>query len=519
VPRSQNLSRTRTAIAEKVKSLAELSALCQRERARGRRVVQCHGVFDLLHPGHIRHFEAARGEGDLLVVTVTPDRFVNKGPGRPVFNERLRAESVAALAAVDYVAITESPTAVDAIRALQPAVYVKGSDYADAGADLTGKIEEERDAVEAHGGRLHFTTEITFSSTGLLNVHFDVYPEEAQAFLREFRSRYSADDVIGALKRLSTLRVLVLGDAIIDEYHYVQSMGKSPKELLVTTRYLRDERFAGGILACANHIAGFCDHVDLVTVLGARDSHADFVRANLRPNVTPYLFVRPDTGTVIKRRFVEQAFLNKMFEVAFLDDTELPAEVSDQVRGHLARTVEQYDLVLVADYGHGVMTRDLVLLLASDARFLAVNAQTNSANAGYNLITKYPRVDYVCIDEPEVRLALHDRRGPMEDIIRRIAKDLTATRVAITRGHHGSTTYAEHEGFFDVPVLSRQVVDRIGAGDAYLSVTAPCAAAGYPMDLVAFVGNAVGALAVRIIGNRTPVEPVPLFKFITALLK
>jgi sugar/nucleoside kinase (ribokinase family) len=107
----------------------------------------------------------------------------------------------------------------------------------------------------------------------------------------------------------------------------------------------------------------------------------------------------------------------------------------------------------------------------------------------------------------------------MEHIIRQVTKDLTARRVAITRGHHGSMTYDEHEGVRAVPVLSREIVDRIGAGDAYLAITAPCAAAGYPMDLVGFIGNAVGALAVRIIGNRTPVEPVPLFKFITALLK
>jgi rfaE bifunctional protein nucleotidyltransferase chain/domain len=503
----------------KIKTLDELAAALERERARGRRVVLCHGVFDLLHPGHIRHLEAARRHGDLLVVTITPDRFVNKGPGRPVFNQRLRAESVAALASVDHVAITESPTAVDAIRRFCPAVYVKGSEYADAAADLTGMIDDERVAVEAGGGRVYFTNEITFSSSNLLNVHFDVYPEEAQAFLREFRERYSADAVIGALKRLRDIKVLVIGDAIIDEYHYVQSMGKSPKELLVATRYVREEHFAGGILACANHVAGFCDRVDLVTVLGARDSREPFVREHLKPNVRPRFFTRPDTGTVIKRRFVEQAFLNKMFEIAFLDDAELPAGVAAEVGAYLRGVLGQYDLVLVADYGHGFLNRDLIHLLTADSRFLAVNAQTNSANTGFNLVTKYPRADYVCIDEPEVRLAMHDRASPMENIIRQVTKDLTARRVAITRGHHGSMTYDEHEGVRAVPVLSREIVDRIGAGDAYLAITAPCAAAGYPMDLVGFIGNAVGALAVRIIGNRTPVEPVPLFKFITALLK
>jgi rfaE bifunctional protein nucleotidyltransferase chain/domain len=503
----------------KILSLDELATVLSRERARGKRAVQCHGVFDLLHPGHIRHLEAARREGDLLVVTVTPDRFVNKGPGRPVFNQRLRAESLAALVSVDYVAITESPTAVDAIRKLRPAVYVKGSDYADSAADLTGKIDDERLAVEAGGGRVHFTTEITFSSSGLLNVHFDVYPEEAQAFLREFRTRYTADAVIGALTGLKDIRVLVIGDTIIDEYHYVQSMGKSPKELLVATRFLREEHFAGGILACANHVAGFCERVDVVTVLGARDSREAFIRERLKPNVTPKFFVRPDTGTVVKRRFVEQAFLNKMFEIAFLDDTELPPSLADQIGSYLRGVLDQYDLVLVADYGHGFLNRDLILQLAAESRFLAVNVQTNSANTGFNLITKYPRADYVCIDEPEVRLAMHDRASPMQDIIRRVAKDLAARRVTITRGHHGSMAYEEQEGFFEVPVLSREVVDRIGAGDAYLAITAPCAAAGYAAELVGFIGNAVGALAVRIIGNRTAVEPVPLFKFITALLK
>jgi rfaE bifunctional protein nucleotidyltransferase chain/domain len=504
---------------EKIKTLAELEDICRTLRAEGKRIVQCHGVFDLMHPGHVRHFESARAQGDLLVVTVTPDRFVNKGPGRPVFNERLRSESVAALGSVSYAAITESPSAEDVIRLLRPSVYVKGSDYADAKDDLTGKIADERRAVEEVGGRVHFTTEITFSSSSLLNLHFDVYPEEAQEFLRNFRQRHSPDEVIGLLKDLKRMKVLVVGETIVDEYHYVQSMQKSPKELLVTTRYLREEHFAGGILACANHAAGFCDQVDMVTVLGASDPREEFIRGHLKPNVTPTFFLREGTGTIVKRRYVEQAFLNKMFEVSFLDEGELPMPVSRRIEEHLARVLPSYDVVIVADYGHGFLNRELIRVLAAESRFLAVNVQTNSANLGYNLISKYPRADYVCIDEPEVRLAAHDRRSDLEDIIGRVSKDMSCRRVSITRGHKGCIAYADPDEYFHVPVLSREIVDRIGAGDAYLSVTAPCAAAGYHPEMVGFIGNAVGALAVRIVGNRTAVEPVPLFKFITALLQ
>lgn len=504
---------------DKIKTLGELEMLCRALHAEGKRIAHCHGVFDLMHPGHVRHFEAARAEGDVLIVTVTPDRFVNKGPGRPVFNERLRSESVAALGSVAFVAITESPSAEDVIRRLRPSVYVKGSDYADVKNDLTGRIADERRAVEQVGGRIHFTTEIAFSSSNLLNLHFDVYPEEAQGFLRDFRQRHSADEVIGLLKDLQRLRVLVVGETIIDEYHYVQALQKSPKELLVTTRFVREEHFAGGILACANHAAGFCGQVDIVTVLGRRDSREAFIRRQLKPNVAPRFFYREDTGTIVKRRYVEQAFLNKMFEVSFLDEGDLPLSVTRAVEEYLEQVLPEYDLVIIADYGHGFLNRDLIQMLASGSRFLAVNVQTNSANLGYNLITKYPRADYVCIDEPEMRLAAHDHRSKLEEIVGRLAKDLSSRRVAITRGHNGCISYADPDGFFQVPVLSREIVDRIGAGDAYLSVTAPCAAVGYHPEVVGFIGNAVGALAVRIVGNRTAVEPVPLFKFINALLQ
>lgn len=505
--------------AGKIKAIDDLAEILEDLRKQGKKIVQCHGVFDLLHPGHIRHFEAAKREGDVLIVTVTPDSHVNKGPGRPVFNQRLRAESLAALQMVDLVAINRWPTAVEAIKVLKPHVYVKGNEYADTSKDVTGMIGHEEQAVLSVGGRIHFTDEITFSSTELLNSHFDVYPEDAQAFLRAFRQRYSDSDVIRGLDSLRSLKVLLIGETIIDEYHYCQAMGKSPKELLVTTKYLREEAFAGGILACANHVAGFCEDVHLVTCLGSHDSREEFIRSHLKPNITSQFFHRDDSSTIVKRRYVDQAFLSKMFEVCFLDERPLPAHIEDQLCSYLKSIIGDYDLVIVADYGHGFMGRDVINLLCAGSRFLAVNTQTNSANTGYNLVTKYPRADYICIDEPEMRLACHDRLSDLGELMTHVSRRLGSRRMSITRGHHGSLTYAVEAGFFEVPVFSSKIVDRVGAGDAYLSVTAPCVAKGLPMDLIGFVGNAVGALAVRIVGNRSPVEPVPLYKFITALLK
>ena len=507
------------AATDKIKTLDELADTIQVLKDQGNIIVHCHGVFDLLHPGHIQHFEAAKREGDILIVTVTPDEYVGRGPGRPVFNQRLRAESVAALECVDYVAINEWPTAVETIKKLKTDVYAKGSDYANREDDLTGQICKEEEAIKSIGGRLHFTDEITFSSTKLLNLHFDVYPEQVQKFLEGFRRNYSAEDIIKRLNNLKKMKVLVIGDTIIDQYHYCETLGKSPKDNIIAAKYLDEETFAGGALAAANHIAGFCEDVHLVTCLGRQNSYEEFILTHLKSNIKPKFFYREDAPTVVKRRFVEPDFLSKMFEICYLDDGELPEPLNEEVSNYLWTNASDYHLVLVADFGHGFIGQKIVEVLGERSKFLAVNTQTNSANVGFNLITKYPRADYICIDELEVRLACHDKFGKLEDLVVKIAKELRCNRLAITQGNQGSLVYTAEDGFFKIPALSEQVVDRVGAGDAFLCITSLCVADSNPMEMVGFIGNAVGALKVRIVCNRASVEPLPLFKFIAALLK
>ena len=155
----------------KIKSVAELAEITRRLRDEGRKVVHCHGCFDLMHPGHIKYFQAAGEMGDVLVVTLSPDRFVDKGPGRPVFDEMLRAESIAALECVDYVAVNEWPTAEETLRLLRPHFYVKGQEFEKL-QDKTGKIQREVEVVREIGAEMRFTHEIVFSSTRLLKDHF-----------------------------------------------------------------------------------------------------------------------------------------------------------------------------------------------------------------------------------------------------------------------------------------------------------------------------------------------------------
>ena len=507
-------------IHSKIKTLNELVVIVQDLRKKGKKIVHCHGVFDLLHPGHIKYFEAARKKGDVLIVTVTKDEYVNKGPGRPVFNHDLRAESIAAIECVDYTAVNEWPTAVEIIKKLKPNFYVKGQDFKNKEDDVTGKIYEEEKAVESIGGNLCFTDEIAFSSSNLINAYLTPYPEETKSFFTKFKKRFTSSQIIDALKSTKDVRVLVIGDIIIDEYDYCVGIGKSQKDDIIATKFLNKEIFAGGVLGAVNHLAGFCKDVRLLTCLGADDVYTDFIGSHLKPNIRTNFFRRNDSNTVVKRRYLDPNFLHKLFEICYLENAhQLPTGLENKICTYLNSNLRKFDMVLVADFGHGLITPRIVEVLCKKANFLAVNVQTNSANIGFNLITKFTRADYICIDEPELRLACHDRVSATEKLIIKISKQLKCDRIIITRGHSGSMTYSKKEGFTEIPVFSKQIVDRIGAGDAYFAVTSPCIFKKIPMDAVGFIGNAVGATKVLIIGNRLPVEPVPLFKYIVTLLK
>lgn len=504
----------------KIKTLNELEKITRELRRRGRVIVQCHGVFDLLHPGHIKHFESAKKKGDILVVTLTRDEFVNKGPGRPVFNQQLRAESVAAIESVDYVAVNDWPTAVETIRKLKPHFYAKGKDYAVKENDVTGKITEEEEAIVSVGGEIVYTDDVTFSSSTLINTFFAPYSGEAKDFLAKFKRKYPFDRVRDSLSSIKDIKILVIGDIIIDEYAYCAGVGKSQKENLIAVRFLNQENFAGGVLATANHLAGFCQDVTLLTCVGLKNDYDAFVKSRLKRNIRQRLFYCDDALTVVKRRYLDPNFLSKLFELCYFDDANyLPRQVEQRICAYLDKHLKEFDMVLVADFGHGLITEKIVDLLCRKAKFLAVNTQTNSSNIGFNLITKFPRADYVCIDEPEMRLACHDRFSKLENLILSISKRLSCEKIIVTRGHKGCLVYSRKEGFVAIPVFSKEIVDRIGAGDAYFSLTAPCVYKKAPIEMVGFIGNLVGAMKVLIVGNRSSVEPVPLIKYMTSLLK
>jgi rfaE bifunctional protein nucleotidyltransferase chain/domain len=517
--RLETLASLATFSNPKIKDLDELAAHVRTLKALGKRIVLSHGVFDLLHVGHIRHLEQAKHMGDVLVVTLTEDHFVNKGPHRPAFSQSLRAESIAALGAVDFVAVNRWPRSVETIRLLRPDVYAKGSDYKIAEQDVTGGITAETEAVQDVGGEIRFTDDITFSSSQLLNEFLSPFSKEVGDYLAAFRVRHSADELLSWIDRASRVRPVVVGEAIIDEYVFCAGIGKSTKDPVLAVLQESIETVAGGALAIANHLAGLCGEVGLITQLGEMDRREDFVRDALSPNVCPLILTKEKSPTICKRRIVDRYSGNKLLEIYVMEERLTAGGDASMLIHTLDDAFQRWDLTVVADYGHGMLPPDAIGLTCRKARFLAVNVQANAGNRGFNHISKYQAAEYMCMAGHEVALEVRQRDLCVRDALLELARRVACPRFTVTTGKEGTIHYDKKTGFTECPALATRVADRVGAGDAVLAVTSLLAYLGAPCDILGFVGNVAGAQLVAQLGNRVPLNKMALSKHIVSLLK
>ena len=192
---------------QKIYSLKKLSKKIISEKKKFKRIVLCHGVYDLLHVGHIKHLKKAKEYGDKLIVTLTSDKYVNKGPGKPIFNHNLRCEAIAALDVVDYVAINDSPTAVNPINLLMPNIYCKGKDYKNFEDDISGEIKNEIKALKKVKGKIVFTEELTFSSSRLINHHTDFYSDKQKQVIKSIKKISNFKDIKKLIDKFNDLKI------------------------------------------------------------------------------------------------------------------------------------------------------------------------------------------------------------------------------------------------------------------------------------------------------------------------
>ena len=486
----------------------------------GKSIIHCHGVFDLLHIGHIKYFQEAKNMGDILVVTITPDRFVNKGPGRPAFNEKHRAEAIAALGVVDYVAINEWPTAIETINLLKPDLYVKGPDYKDFSNDITGNIQLEMDAVKSLGSDIRYTSDITFSSSSLLNKFGNVYNESQETFIKNVLNSPNFDEIKTMMDKLKNLNVLVVGETIIDQYIFCEGLGKSGKEPVLVLRELQMDKQAGGAAAIARHLSDFCGNISLLSMLGEKMEHKDFVLESLPGNIKPYFIYKENAPTITKKRYVDHISNSKSLGVYSINDSQMSIENQNQLNAYLNKLIPKHDLVIISDYGHGFISKKIAKYISRQSIFKSLNAQINAANIGYHTMRNYRDIDCAIINETELRHELRDRESSIENLMKKLSKNLHAKFLVVTRGNNGAKFFdLEKNRYHECPAFAAKVVDKIGAGDAMLALISCSLKSDFGADLSLFIGSLAAAQSVESIGNSAAVNKVQLLKAFSHAIK
>ncbi len=490
-------------------------------RIRSKKISLAHGVFDVFHIGHKRHLENCKNKDSLLVVSVTADNFVNKGPGRPYFNENHRAELISALPFVDYVIINHDFTPLKLISKLKPKFYFKGQDYSDLNKDLTQNIKIEKKEVEKYGGKLVFTEDIMFSSSSIINKHFS-----QQKALKDLKKKIKnikrfKEECLLELKKISSLKIAVIGEIIIDRYVETTQLSKPSKENIIAVDKKSQEDFIGGAFATAICLSEFVKEVDLFSA-GKLKKKISW-KINSLANKTKNLKITYDNNTnynsILKKRYLGDD-KKKMFEVYERNGQERQYN-NKYLINKLKQKIRNYDLVIVNDFGHGLLNNNIKRFLEKKSRFLSLNVQTNAENRGFNSPKNYKKCDLLSLDKPELRLASMDRNTDIKTLALSMQKKMKATSIVITLGEEGlfiNKILNKKNEMFKISGFESNPIDTMGAGDIVFALASVLNFKCKNVKVIGFIANLVGALKTNIYGHENLIKKNQLIKSIVHLL-
>ncbi len=485
-------------------------------RAAGQTIVQCHGCFDIVHPGHIRYLEFARQQGDLLIVSLTGDSEVSKGDQRPYIPQELRAENLAALMPVDYVYINPAPTAQRILGQIKPDVYVKGREYE---RSTDPGFLSEKAAVERYGGRIIFSSgEIVFSSTELIG-RISKSPDAQSHRLRLICKRYSisADSIETTLEHFRDLNVLIVGDIVVDRYVLCDALSVASESPMISL-VQRDERsYVGGAAIVARHVAGLGAHAFLLSA-GAADQQTRIVRKVLEAEGVESHLIESRPAIVEKTRFLAEN--TKLFKV----DKAQRLPLDSVAQRHAAVIIEQQskiaDAVIFCDFGYGMITGGLLSRVLPTLR-QNVRTLTADASGGRASLLGFGNVNLLCPTERELRAMLNDYESGLSAVAWQLLDKTQARHLFVTLDkcgmvvferpdqQRGSPEWSGRLRSEPLPSFAGHAVDRLGCGDALLAAATLSLTAGDSLMQAAYIGNAAAAIELSTPGN----APIAVARF------
>ncbi len=465
-----------------------------------KKIVLCHGVFDLLHVGHVKYFEQAKKFGDILVVSVTSDTFVNKGPLRPVYNIEQRIELIKKLKVVDFVVKSDFLTAKEIIEKIRPDIYCKGPDYKNKiNKDIN--LKKEIKAIKRFNGKFVTVQHLTQSSSKFINqANLDLGQDKLSNFLSRIRNRYDYSDLIKELKKIDKISSLVLGEMIIDKYNFADAVGRSGKDPMMVFKLKNEKTFLGGSGYIANLSSSFGAKTNHISHIGDRKSYLSFIKKKLSNKVNFSLLKKTNSPTILKLRYVDYYRNNKINGFYDINEEPLNDKEDKKYINIINKVKKKVNLIILADYGHGEISNRVIKSLQKINKRIYINTQLNSFNYGSHNLRKFKKVNTICINESELRFELRDKKNNITTLVKKFRKYINCQNVVVTQGKFGATIFTKKEKFF-CPAFDTKPLDTIGSGDTLFTIISLCLASGIKPELSLIIASMAAALSTKNLGN------------------
>jgi rfaE bifunctional protein nucleotidyltransferase chain/domain len=428
-----------------------------------KKVALCHGVFDLLHLGHIKYFKASKRISDLLVLSITSDKFVNKGPERPVFNINQRIEMLNSISAIDYIIVSDSFNAVEVIKKIKPNYYFKDQEYK-IKKDITNNIKKEIKEVNKYNGEVIFTKEEKFSSSELLKLTKNFSISKNFEFINKVSLKFKNKNIIEKLEN-TNLNCLVLGETIMDKYIFTEGLGKSGKESILTVKKIFEKTYNGGSLSVAQNISEFLNKVSLITDA----AEVNFYK-KLPKNITVTSVSKKDSPLITKSKFIDNFSKNKLFGLYEINDRILNKKEESSLIAKLKKQIPKSDFIIICDYDHGFITENVAKYIISQKKPIIVTCQLNAANTSFHNLLKLNGADLLIVNSNEIK-NFYKRKSTEENtkiLGEKFLRENKYKNLIVTMGDKGSFFFQKNKTTY-CPAFTENVQgDKIGSGDTYL---------------------------------------------------
>ncbi|HEY9246942.1 MAG TPA: PfkB family carbohydrate kinase [Candidatus Methanoperedens sp.] len=482
----------------KIKTVEELCKIIGKP-PREKKVVMCHGVFDIVHPGHIRHLTYAKEKGDILVASFTADKFISKGKDRPYVPQELRAKNLAALEMVNYVIIDNHATPIENIMAIKPDYFVKGFEYSKDG--IHPKTKEEITAVSSYGGEVIFSPgDIVYSSTHLLTIHKPKITIDKLWAIMEAEN-VSFDDILDTLHKFKNVKVHVIGDTIVDKYSYCSVLGPTTKTPTFSVKLETSKIFVGGAGIVAKHLKSLGADVLFTTVLG-NDALKDFVINDLNTwNIRTNAIIDSTRPTTMKERFWADGY--KLLQVDTLDNSIVSEKILDDIGNHIKD--DKSEIVIFSDFRHGIFQKETIKLLVKLIDKSIIKVADSQVSNRWGNILDFQNFDIILPNEKEARFALGDQDTGIRPLGAKLYRESGVKYLILKLGEKGILVYRNANenprDFFLIDSFVEDLVDATGAGDAMLAAASLAYKASKNILISSILGSLGAALACEKEGN------------------